>query len=53
VDAAPGPPVAEALRRKWLDENAQAFAEQAEWHERHGHPLARILASPGKAIWKP
>jgi antitoxin CcdA len=43
--------VAEALRVKWLDENADAFARQAEWHERNGHPLVDILVSPGNASW--
>jgi antitoxin CcdA len=43
--------VAEARRCKWLEENAAAFARQAEWHERNGHPLADILVSPGKASW--
>ncbi|MBV0893507.1 type II toxin-antitoxin system CcdA family antitoxin [Paracoccus sp. Z118] len=43
--------VTEARRRKWLEENAEAFAHQAEWHERNGHPLAAILASPGTAAW--
>jgi antitoxin CcdA len=43
--------VAEARRNKWLDENADAFVRQAEWHERNGHPLADILVSPGKASW--
>lgn len=36
--------VAEARRQHWLQENADAFAAQAAWHERHGHPLAEILA---------
>ena len=44
--------VAEARRRKWLDENAEAFAAQAEWHERNDHPLADIMTSPGRASWK-
>lgn len=52
ADAALRNAVAEARRRKWLDENAEAFAAQAEWHERNGHPLADIIASPGKASWK-
>jgi len=43
--------VAEARRNQWLAENADAFARQAEWHERNGHPLADILVSPGKASW--
>ena len=43
--------VAEARRRQWLQENAEAFAAQAEWHRREGHPLARIIAAPGGATW--
>jgi antitoxin CcdA len=43
--------VADASRAKWLSENADAFARQAEWHDRNGHPLADILVSPGKATW--
>jgi antitoxin CcdA len=44
--------VAEARRHQWLDENADAFVAQAEWHERNGHPLADIIASPGGSSWK-
>lgn len=44
--------VADARRRRWLEENAAAFAAQAARHERHGHPLADILASPGGATWR-
>lgn len=44
--------VAEARRRQWLDENAGAFAAQAEWHARNGHPLAEILAAPGDDTWR-
>lgn len=43
--------VAEARRKKWLDENADAFAAQSDWHERHGHPLADIIAAPGRSSW--
>lgn len=43
--------VDEARRDRWLAENAEAFARQAEWHARHGHPLADILVAPGKATW--
>jgi antitoxin CcdA len=43
--------IADARRSKWLDDNADAFASQAEWHDRHDHPLADILVSPGKASW--
>ncbi len=44
--------VGEAKRRAWLEENAEAFAAQAEWHGRNGHPLAEIIASPGDVTWK-
>jgi antitoxin CcdA len=40
-----------AEERRWQDENSDAFAAQAAWHERHGHPLADIIAAPGKTTW--
>ncbi len=43
--------VAEARHRKWLEDNADAFARQAEWHDHNDHPLADILVSPAKASW--
>jgi len=43
--------IAEARNKKWQAENADAFAAQAEWHERNGHPLADIIASPGGSSW--
>ncbi len=43
--------VAEARNKKWLAENAEAFPAQAKWHERNGHPLADIIASPGGFSW--
>lgn len=43
--------VADARRRKWLDENADAFAAQAEWHDHNRHPLADIITSPGQTSW--
>ena len=43
--------VREARRRKWLEENAEAFTAQAKWHSENGHPLADILASPSRASW--
>lgn len=43
--------VIQARRRKWLEENAGAFAAQSDWHERHGHPLADIIAAPGGSSW--
>lgn len=44
--------VADARRRRWLEDNAAAFAAQAAWHEQHGHPLADILAGPAGATWR-
>lgn len=43
--------VAEARHRQWLEENADAFAAQADWHERNGHPLAEIMCTPGASSW--
>ncbi|MBC7283480.1 type II toxin-antitoxin system CcdA family antitoxin [Hoeflea sp.] len=43
--------IGEARNRKWQAENADAFAAQAEWHERNGHPLADIIAAPGGSSW--
>ncbi len=45
--------VADARRNKWLLENEGAFAAQSDWHERHGHPLADIIAAPGGSSWIP
>lgn len=33
-------------------EAADAFAAQADWHERKGHPLAEIIAAPGGTSWR-
>ncbi len=52
ADAALHRAVADARRHRWLEENADAFAAQAEWHERNGHPLADILAGLAGATWK-
>lgn len=38
--------VTSARRTQWLRQNAAAFAAQAAWHERHGHPLADIMSAP-------
>lgn len=43
--------VTQARRTQWLNQNAQAFAAQAAWHERNGHPLADIISSPGGTSW--
>lgn len=45
--------VADTRRKKWLAENAGAFAAQSDWHEHHGHPLADIITAPGGSSWKP
>jgi antitoxin CcdA len=52
ADAALKTAVANARQAQWLKQNAEAFAEQAAWHERHGHPLADILSAPGGPSWK-
>jgi antitoxin CcdA len=38
--------ISDAKTKQWLAENAEAFAAQAQWHERNGHPLADIMAAP-------
>ena len=43
--------VASARHVQWLQQNAEAIAAQAAWHERHGHPLADIMTAPGSASW--
>lgn len=43
--------VSEAHRKKWLEDNAEAFAAQADWHARNGHPLADIIAAPAGPSW--
>jgi antitoxin CcdA len=44
--------VAQARRQQWRAENADAFAAQAEWHEKNGHPLAEIMATPAVTTWR-
>jgi antitoxin CcdA len=39
--------IREAEHAQWLAENDSAFAAQAQWHERNGHPLADIMVSEG------
>jgi antitoxin CcdA len=51
ADAALEKAVAEARRAAWLAENAEAFAAQAEWHERNGHPAAKIMVGPAASSW--
>lgn len=43
--------VASVQRKRWLADNAEAFAAQSDWHERHGHPLADIMTAPGGSSW--
>ena len=43
--------VKKARHQRWLEENAEAFKAQSEWHEKYGHPLADIMVGPGKATW--
>lgn len=45
------PEISEASREKWLTENAAAFASQAAWYVRYGHPLADIIVGPGARSW--
>jgi antitoxin CcdA len=52
ADAALKGAVAEARRRRWLEENAKAFKAQEAWHEKHGHPLAAIMVGPGAETWR-
>ncbi|GAB5435780.1 type II toxin-antitoxin system CcdA family antitoxin [Falsiruegeria mediterranea] len=44
--------VSEARQKQWLEDNADAFQAQSEWHEANGHPLADIMTSPAGATWK-
>ena len=43
--------IADARNKRWKAENADAFAAQAQWHERNGRPLSDIMASPGGSSW--
>jgi len=43
--------IVEVRQQRWLEENSAAFAEQSDWHERNGHPLADIIAGAGGASW--
>lgn len=52
ADAALKHAVAQARRKAWLAENAEAFTAQSNWHARHGHPLSDILMGPAKDTWK-
>jgi antitoxin CcdA len=43
--------VVQARQAQWLNENAESFAAQSVWHERHGHPLADIISAPAGSSW--
>jgi antitoxin CcdA len=43
--------VRDARRKAWLEENAEAFAAQSAWHEKHGHPAVDIMVGPGRDTW--
>lgn len=45
------PDKAAVERAPEVNEDELKFAEQAVWHERHGHPLADIFAGPGGSSW--
>jgi antitoxin CcdA len=51
ANAALAKALTEARRQAWLEENAEAFAAQSAWHEKHGHPAADIMMSPGRETW--
>lgn len=42
-----------ARRTGWLEDNAEAFRAQSEWHEINGHPLAESMVSPVARSWRP
>ena len=44
--------VRKARQQRWLEENAEAFKAQSEWHEKHGHPAADIMVGPVAASWR-
>ena len=44
--------VKKAHHQRWLEENAEAFKAQSEWHEKHGHPAADILVGPVADSWR-
>ena len=35
---------------RWLEENVDAFAAQARWHDQHVHPLADIIMGPARDL---
>jgi antitoxin CcdA len=52
ADAALQAAVREARRKRWLEENREAFAAQAKWHEEHGARLAQVMGGPTATTWK-
>lgn len=49
ADAALQGAIARARRHRWLEETADGFAAQADWHARNGHPLADIMVFPARS----
>ena len=44
--------ISSAKHKRWLEQNADVFKAQADWHQRNGHPLAEIMVSKGAATWR-
>lgn len=44
--------IAQARQTQWLQENVEAFAAQAAWHERNGQPLADIMIGPSLTAYR-
>ena len=44
--------VKEARNRAWVEENVDAFAAQAEWHEKNAHRYVRLMEGPGAKTWR-
>ena len=36
----------------WLEENAEAFEAQSEWHRKHGHPFRDIMFWFAAETWR-
>jgi len=52
AEAALARAVNQARRQQWLEENAEVFKAQSNWHARNGHPLSEIMTGPGGDTWK-
>jgi hypothetical protein len=46
LQSAPIRAIADAGRKEWLPDNADAFADQRDGHEGHGYQLADTIAMP-------